>query len=117
MGMDLSRLEDAEKWSCSNALWGYILESAEKAGWKPEGTSKLDEETESEDTNWDTTDYSTQEGQQVSDDDSKNMAEALDNYLETNNPEDIEKRIIVSFLEWVRYDDNDELYYPGFEIY
>ena len=28
-----------------------------------------------------------------------------------------EERIIKSFLEWVRYDDNGELYYPGFEIY
>ena len=117
MGIDLSRLEDAEKWSCSNTLWGYILESAEKGGWKPEGTSKLDEQTESEDANWDRTDYSTQEGQQVSDDDSKNMAEALDNYLKSNNSVDIEERIVKSFLEWVRYDDNGELYYPGFEIY
>jgi hypothetical protein len=45
------------------------------------------------------------------------MAEALDNYLKSNNSEDIEERIVKSFLEWVRYDDNGELYYPGFEIY
>ena len=77
MGMDLSRLEDGEKWTCSNTLWGYILESAEKGGWKPEGTSKYDEESDSEDPNWDESDYSTQEGQQVSDDDSKNMAEVF----------------------------------------
>jgi hypothetical protein len=117
MGIDLSRLEDAEQWSCSNALWGYVLESAEKGGWTPEGTDKLNEETESEDTNWDSSDYSTQAGQQVTDSDSKNMAEALDNYLKGSNPKEIEERIIKSFLEWVRYDDNGELYYPGFEIY
>ena len=63
MGMDLSRLEDGEKWTCSNTLWGYILESAEKGGWKPEGTSKYDEESDSEDPNWDefwTYDHETQ---------------------------------------------------------
>ena len=117
MGIDLSRLEDAEQWTCSNALWGYVLDSAEKGGWKPEGTIKLNEETESEDVNWDSSDYSTQAGQQVTDTDSKNMAESLDNYLKSSNPEDIEERIIKSFLEWVRYDDNGEHYYPGYEIY
>ena len=45
------------------------------------------------------------------------MAEALDSFLEKNSPEDIEERIIKNFLEWVRYDDNGEPYYPGFEIY
>ena len=55
--------------------------------------------------------------QQVTDTDSRNMAEALENFLEQNQPTDIEERIIKSFLEWVRYDDNGEHYYPGYEIY
>ena len=37
--------------------------------------------TESEDVNWDSSDYSTQAGQQLNTD-SKNMAEALENFLE-----------------------------------
>ena len=45
------------------------------------------------------------------------MAEALESFLEQNQPTDIEERTIKSFLEWVRYDNNGEHYYPGYEIY
>jgi hypothetical protein len=35
MGMNLSRLEDGEEFTCNNALWNFILESAKKGGWEP----------------------------------------------------------------------------------
>ena len=43
MGMNLSRLEDGELFECSNGMWGIIMASAYKTGWKPLGTFKMDE--------------------------------------------------------------------------
>ena len=42
MGMNLSRLEDGSVFECSNGMWGIIIASASKAGWKPIGTFKMD---------------------------------------------------------------------------
>ena len=55
MGMNLSRLEDGELFECSNGMWGIIMTSAYKTGWKPLGTFKMDE-NDNPDPNWDKND-------------------------------------------------------------
>ena len=55
MGMNLSRLEDGESFECSNGMWGIIMASAYKTGWKPLGTFKMDE-NDNPDPNWDKND-------------------------------------------------------------
>ena len=57
MGMNLSRLDDGELFECSNGMWGIIMASAYKTGWKPLGTFKMDE-NDNPDPNWDKNDYS-----------------------------------------------------------
>ena len=52
MGMNLSRLEDGEEFTCNNAFWNFILESAKKGGWDPLGTIKLDN-NQNQDNSWD----------------------------------------------------------------
>tara|TARA_B100000989_G_scaffold207150_1_gene156950 strand:- start:143 stop:277 length:135 start_codon:yes stop_codon:yes gene_type:complete len=34
MGINLSRLDDGELFKCSNGMWGIIMASAYKTGWK-----------------------------------------------------------------------------------
>ena len=34
MGVNLSRLEDGEEFTCNNALWNFILESTKKDNWE-----------------------------------------------------------------------------------
>ena len=55
MGMNLSRLDDGELFECSNGMWGIIMASAYKTGWKPLGTFKMDE-NDNPDLNWDKND-------------------------------------------------------------
>ena len=53
--MNLSRLEDGEEFTCNNAFWNFILESAKKGGWDPLGTIKLDS-NQNQDNSWDAND-------------------------------------------------------------
>ena len=53
MGINLSRLDDGEEWTCNNSLWNFILDTALANSWSPLGTFKIDPETENEDKTWD----------------------------------------------------------------
>ncbi len=121
MGMDLARLEDGEKFTCSNGMWGIILQSAEKGGWKPYGTIKMDE-NENPDKNWDKNDYTTQKGQIVSETDAFEMSKALKKFIKDKKDEidTNEFSSIQQFIEWLKVEDyiGDGIdYFPGFEIY
>ena len=99
MAVDLVRKEDGENLNLSNQIWGFILQTAEENGWEPEGTSLLDEETEEEKKNWDTSDYSSNEGQSVEEEDAENIANALKIYLDkVDSPNPVEVEAINKFL-------------------
>ena len=121
MGMDLARLEDGEKFTCSNGMWGIILQSAEKGGWKPCETFKMDE-NENPEKNWDKNDYTTQKGQIVSETDAFEMSKALKKFIKDKKDEidTNEFYSINQFIEWLKAEDyiGDGIdYFPGFEIY
>ena len=117
MAVDLVRKEDGEKLNLSNQIWGFILQTAEENGWEPEGTSLLDEETEEEKKDWDTSDYSSNEGQSVEEEDAENIANALKIYLDkVDSPNPVEVEAINKFLAWVSFEDEED-YFPGFEIW
>ena len=117
MAVDLVRKEDGEKLNLSNQIWGFILQMAEENGWEPEGTSLLDEETEEEKEDWDTSDYSSNEGQSVEEEDAENIANALKIYLDNVDSTDpVEEEAINKFLAWVSFEDEED-YFPGFEIW
>ena len=120
MGMNLSRLEDGKEFECSNGMWGIIIECAHKAGWKPIGTFKMDE-NDNPDPKWNKNDYSSHQGQIVSENDACEMSKALKKFIENekDNINKIEYSIISQFIEWLKIknqtgDDSD--YFPGFEI-
>ena len=118
MAIDLVRKDDGERLSMPNQMWAFLLSSAEASGWKPSGTTLFDEETEEERSDWDTTDYSSNEGQSVDEEDAEALAEALTAFQGMNKmtgPE--EESILQEFLNWAQIDDEDEKYYPGFEIW
>ena len=120
MAMDLFRKEDGERWTCTKPLWEYILESAEKGGYKPQGTSQYDFDTGEPDDSWDSSDYVSKSGQFVHDEDAKNMGESLDKFMTKHQPTGTEKEIILSFVQWVRIckeGEEDKPYYPGFDIW
>ena len=81
MGMNLSRLDDGELFECSNGMWGIIMASAYKTGWKPLGTFKMDE-NDNPDPNWDKNDYSSHQGQIVNETDSSELFKALKKNIE-----------------------------------
>ena len=81
MGMNLSRLEDGELFECSNGMWGIIMASACKTGWKPLGTFKMDE-NDNPDPNWDKNDYSSHQGQIVNETDAFELSKALKKFIE-----------------------------------
>ena len=87
MGMNLSRLDDGELFECSNGMWGIIMASAYKTGWKPLGTFKMDE-NDNPDPNWDKNDYSSHQGQIVNETDAYELSKALRKFIE------IEKEVI-----------------------
>ena len=113
MGYSLSRMDDGLEWTCNQSLWSFVLESAKEKGWQPMGTFKIDDDSGDEDPAWDGRDYHSNDGQGVQGEDSENLAKALEKYLEEESPEEIERKIILSFLEWVSLEGD----FPGFEIY
>src|SRR5947209_3625904 len=69
--------------------WGHALRLAEMHGWQPSGTlAPQDEEEEEEDEEprsyreWDPENYITNDGLQVTDDDVRNLADALEAALD-----------------------------------
>tara|TARA_B100000035_G_scaffold163768_1_gene139526 strand:- start:182 stop:547 length:366 start_codon:yes stop_codon:yes gene_type:complete len=120
MGMNLSRLEDGAEFECSNGMWGVIMASAYKSGWKPLGTFKMDA-NDNPDPNWDKNDYSSNQGQIVNEDDAFEMSKALKKFveIEKENIDPIEYSTISQFIEWLKiedYEDDGIDYFPGFEI-
>lgn len=114
MGINLSRFDDGEEWTCSNALWSFILETATMQGWKPLGTYQFIEGTEDINNGWDKNDYHTNQGQGVTQEDVENMLQSLNDYLANNkNHNSIEIEIIKSFINFVQNHDGVN----GFEIY
>ena len=120
MGMNLSRLDDGELFECSNGMWGIIMASAYKTGWKPLGTFKMDE-NDNPDPNWDKNDYSSHQGQIVNETDAFEMSKALKKFIE------IEKEVIdpneflaiSKFIEWLlilSHQSNIDNHFPGFEV-
>ena len=120
MGMNLSRLDDGELFECSNEMWGIIIASASKAGWKPIGTIKMDANY-NPDPNWDKNDYSSHQGQIVNEDDAFEMSKALKKFveIEKKNIDPNEYSVISKFIEWLNINShktNIDEYFPGFEI-
>lgn len=120
MGMNLARLEDGEEFTCSNGYWHLILDSAKKEGWSPLGTTKYDDDM-NKDENWDQTDYHSNNGQIVNDEDAYQISKSLKQFINKqkgNLPPD-EHKIITQFIEWLKiedYEDDGIDYFPGFEI-
>ena len=118
MATDLVRKEDGERLSMSNQMWAFLLTSAEATGWKPAGTTLLDDETEEERVDWDSTDYSSNDGQSVDEEDAEAMAESLQDFKnQSNNIGPKEKSILQEFLSWVQIEEEGDKYCPGFEIW
>ena len=113
MGYNLSRMDDGAEWTCNNPLWAFLLTAANRSGWQPIGTFRIDDESGEEDQSWDKENYQSNDGQGVSGKDAENFAKALQSYLVKEDPEGIERKTIESFLLWVCQDDA----FPGFEIY
>ena len=66
---------------------------------------------------WDTSDYSSNEGQSVEEEDAENIANALKIYLDkVDSPNPVEVEAINKFLAWVSFEDEED-YFPGFEIW
>ena len=121
MKLDLIRKEDGRHWECNRSHWESLIQSAEKSGYKAQGTTQYDFDTGEPDDNWDGTDYSSKSGQLVSSEDAKKLAESLDESITKHQIIGGEEEIIVSFLEWIRISTTigEEIthYYPGFEIW
>ena len=121
MKLDLIR-KDGMHWECNRSHWESLIESAEKSGYKAQGTTQYDFDTGEPDDDWDGTDYSSKSGQVVSSEDAKNLAESLDELITKHQIAGVEEEIIVSFLEWVRISTTNgeevtHYYYPGFDIW
>jgi hypothetical protein len=121
MGMNLSRLDDGEEFTCSNGMWAIIMASAYKTGWKPLGTIKLDD-NDNPDLNWNKNDYSSHKGQIVTSDDAFQISKILKKFLEIEkeNIDYNEQSTIKNFIGWLKTKDYiNESYecYPGFEIH
>jgi hypothetical protein len=114
MGMDLVRRRDSKKWSCNNALWRYLLDSAMSVGWEPKGT----ENNLKEKNQHDSQDYCSNDGQTVTPDDAEEIYKHLKAFINKDKPRGVEKEIIDSFLEWVARRDEDKslIDIPGFII-
>jgi hypothetical protein len=121
MKLDLIRKGDGMHLECNRSHWVSLIESAEKNGYRAQGTTQYDFDTGEPDDNWDGTDYSSKSGQLVSSEDAKNLAESLDELITKHQVTGVEEEIIVSFLEWVRIttknDEDETHYYPGFDIW
>lgn len=76
MGYDLTNNE-GDYFRANVGAWGFLLDTAQKHGWKPAGTLAPEYMTsEAERAAWDG-DYCSNDYQRVSDDDARNMAAAL----------------------------------------
>ncbi len=120
MGINLSRLDDGELFECSNGMWGIIMASAYKTGWKPLGTFKMDE-NDNPDPNWDKNDYSSHQGQIVNEIDAFEMSKALKKFIEIEKEviDPNEYSVISKFIEWLNinsHQSNIDDHFPGFEI-
>ena len=118
MSVDLVRKEDGERLSMTNQMWAFILTAAEVSGWKPSGTSLINEETEEERIDWDASDYSSNEGQSVDEDDAEAMADALKSFkFKKTDVSKEEGLALEKFIDFVEAEEDGEIYYPGFEIW
>ena len=116
MAVDLVRKEDGERLSMPNQMWAFILSAAEVSGWKPQGTSLLDEETEEERIDWDASDYSSNEGQSVDEDDAEAMAEALKVFKSKNTDVSQEEALALEkFIDFAEAEEEANLL-SGFEV-
>ncbi len=113
MGINLSRLDDGEEWSCNNSLWNFILDTALANDWTPSGTYMIDPDTENEDSSWDESDYRSNNGQLVTENDVENLINSLNKSLTENSFNEIENNIIRDFIKFVK---PEETIY-SFEIY
>ena len=113
--MNLSRLEDGEEFTCNNALWNFILESAKKGGWDSLGTIKLDN-NQNQDNSWDTNDYISNSGQVVNDEDAHQISKSLKVFLsdEKENISVEEFETINKFIEWLKVEDYED---DGMDIF
>lgn len=116
MSVDLVRLEDGERLVLSNQQWAFILLCAERHGWIPKGTSKYDDNAEPIKT-WDLSDYSSNEGQVVDDEDSENIYIACKLADDEEHTSSWEKDTLQNFLSFVAVENDAETLYPGFEIW
>ena len=118
MSVDLVRKEDGERLSMPNQMWAFLLSAAEASGWKPSGTTIIDEETEEERLDWDSSDYSSNEGQSVDEDDAKAMSDALKLFHSQSTRSTREEDVsLKEFIGFVEVEEDDEKYYLGFEIW
>jgi hypothetical protein len=113
MGINLSRLDDGKEWTCNNSLWNFILDTALAYNWIPSGTYKIDPDTENEDSSWDKSDYRSNNGQLVTENDIENLINSLNQSLTKNSFDEIENNIIRDFIKFVK---PEETIY-SFEIY
>jgi len=113
MAYDLSRMEDGEKLSISNSDYGLVLETANKFSWEPRGTFKIDENG-NEIEFWDSSDYTSCDGQSVNEFDAGELFDALVKALASSKLDEYEITVIKNFIAWLQITEGE---IPGFEIY
>ena len=52
MKLDLIRKEDGMHWECNRSHWECLIQSAEKSGYKAQGTTQYDFDTGEPDDDW-----------------------------------------------------------------
>ena len=90
-----------------------ILFGALAYNWIPSGTYKIDPDSENEDISWDKSDYRSNNGQLVTENDVENLINSLNKSLTENSFNEIENNIIRDFIKFVK---PEETIY-SFEIY
>ena len=115
MSVDLVRLEDAERHTITNQQWAFILLTAESYGWKPKGTNKFDDDGELLD-DWDNNNYESNDGQVVNGEDSEQLVICCKKALNKIN-DNWEIKTLKSFINFATVSDDNDPYYPGFEIW
>ena len=58
-------MDDGAEWTCNNPLWAFLLTAANRSGWQPIGTLRIDDESGEEDQSWDKENYHSNDGQGV----------------------------------------------------
>ena len=97
MKLDLIRKGDGMHWECNRSHWESLIQSAEKSGYKAQGTTQYDFDTGETDDNWDGTDYSSKSGQLVGSEDAKNLAESLDELITKHQISGAEEEICLLY--------------------